>query len=267
MSSSARGKLAGRVVLITGAARGQGEQQARLFAAEGASVVLGDILDEAGGAVAGELGESAVYTRLDVGREEDWSAAVALAKERFGRVDGLINNAGVTSRGTLLDTSPAEYESIIRVNQTGTFLGMRAVAPEIAAAGGGTIVNIASILSLTGMAENGPYVASKHAILGLTRVAALELASQGIRVNAVCPGWVDTPMADPVNWDPDTASYPESARAAMGEVVRRTVPLGRVSQPVEMARIALFLSCEDSSYITGQSIVADGGLLAGAPQP
>ena len=248
------GKLDGRVVLVTGAARGQGEQEARLFAAEGAKVVLGDVLDDRGEALAKELGEErAAYVRLDVTREADWSAAVAAAKDRFGRIDGLVNNAGILRFNELVSTPPDEFQAIVQVNQTGCFLGIRAVAPEIEAAGGGTIVNTASYTGLTGMAGVGAYAASKHAVLGLTRVAALELAPKGIRVNAVCPGAIDTAMSNPEGVDP----------AATAELYRKLVPLGRIGRPEEVAALALFLTSADSSYITGQPFVIDGGWLAG----
>ncbi|MFF0450221.1 SDR family NAD(P)-dependent oxidoreductase [Streptomyces sp. NPDC004609] len=256
------GKLDGRVVLITGAARGQGEQEARLFAAEGARVVLADILDDQGEAVAGELGaDSALYVRLDVSREDDWRAAVATAKKRFGRIDGLVNNAGILRFNELVATPLEEFQLITQVNQVGAFLGIRTVAPEIEAAGGGTIVNTSSYTGLTGMAYVGAYAASKHAVVGLTRVAALELAGKGIRVNAVCPGAVDTPMTDPAALDPD--ADPEASKEAVAELYRKLVPLGRVGRAEEVAKLALFLSCEDSSYITGQPFVVDGGWLAG----
>ncbi|GGV99843.1 3-alpha-hydroxysteroid dehydrogenase [Streptomyces narbonensis] len=252
------GKLDGRVVLVTGAARGQGEQEARLFAAEGARVVLADVLDDAGEALAKELTEGlgegrAVYVHLDVTREEDWTAAVALAKERFGKIDGLVNNAGILRFNELLSTPLEEFQAIVSVNQTGCFLGIRTVAPEIAAAGGGTIVNTASYTGLTGMAGVGAYAASKHAVLGLTRVAALELAARNIRVNAVCPGAIDTPMSNPEGVDP----------ASTAGLYRKLVPLGRIGRPDEVAALALFLTGEDSAYITGQPFVIDGGWLAG----
>jgi 3alpha(or 20beta)-hydroxysteroid dehydrogenase len=245
------GKLDGRVVLVTGAARGQGEQEARLFAAEGAKVVLADVLDELGEPLAKEVG--GLYVHLDVSREADWTAAVGAAKERFGKIDGLVNNAGILRFNELLATPLEEFQLITQVNQVGTFLGIRSVAPEIEAAGGGTIVNTASYTALTGMAYVGAYAASKHAILGLTRVAALELAGKGIRVNAVCPGAVDTPMSNPDGVDPE----------AVGDLYRTLVPLGRVGRPEEIARLALFLTGEDSTYITGQPFVIDGGWLAG----
>ncbi|MFI9005272.1 SDR family NAD(P)-dependent oxidoreductase [Streptomyces sp. NPDC053541] len=248
------GKLDGRVVVITGAARGQGEQEARLFAAEGAKVVLADVLDAPGEALAKELGEErAVFVHLDVTREEDWAAAVARAEERFGRIDGLVNNAGILRFNELVSTPLEEFQTLVQVNQVGCFLGIRTVAPRIAEAGGGTIVNTASYTGVTGMAGVGAYAATKHAVLGLTRVAALELAPRGIRVNAVCPGAIDTPMSNPEGVDP----------AATAALYRDLVPLGRIGRPEEVAALALFLTAEDSSYITGQPFVIDGGWLAG----
>lgn len=163
------GKLDGRVVIITGAARGQGEQEARLFVAEGAKVVLGDVLDAQGEALAKELGEaSARYVPLDVTREADWQAAVVAAKDAFGKIDGLVNNAGILRFNELVSTPLDEFQQVVQVNQVGCFLGIRTVAPEIEAAGGGTIVNTASYTALTGMAFVGAYAATKHAVLGLT---------------------------------------------------------------------------------------------------
>ncbi|MEU6121412.1 glucose 1-dehydrogenase [Streptomyces sp. NPDC047123] len=252
------GKLDGRVVIVTGAARGQGEQEARLFVEEGARVVLADVLDEQGEALAKELGEeSARYVHLDVGREDDWQAAVATTKDAFGKVDGLVNNAGILRFNELVSTPLAEFQQIIQVNQIGCFLGIRTAAPEIAAAGGGTIVNTASFTALTGMAYVGAYAATKHAIVGLTRVAALELAGRGIRVNAVCPGAMDTPMTNPAQLDPG------ADQEAVAELYKKLVPLGRIGQPREVAALALFLTGDDSAYITGQPFVVDGGWTAG----
>ncbi|WP_406476586.1 SDR family NAD(P)-dependent oxidoreductase [Streptomyces sp. NBC_01615] len=256
------GKLDGRVVLITGAARGQGEQEARLFAAEGAGVVVADVLDDQGEALAKEIG--ARYVHLDVSQEADWHSAVAAAKSAYGRIDGLVNNAGILRFNELVATPLDEFQQIVQVNQVGVFLGIKTVAPEIEAAGGGTIVNTASYAGLTGMAWVGAYSATKHAIVGLTRVAALELAAKKIRVNAVCPGAVDTAMSNPAQLDPD-ADPADSAAAseALDELYRKLVPLGRIGRPEEVARLALFLTGEDSSYITGQPFVIDGGWLAG----
>ncbi|MFD4560243.1 SDR family NAD(P)-dependent oxidoreductase [Streptomyces sp. NPDC058469] len=251
------GKLDGRVVLVTGAARGQGEQEARLFAAEGAKVVVADVLDEQGEALAKELGAS--YVHLDVGEEADWSAAVGAAKEVYGRIDGLVNNAGILRFNSLVDTPLEEFMQVVRVNQVGCFLGIKTVAAAME--DGGTIVNTASYTAVTGMAAVGAYAATKHAILGLTRVAALELADRRIRVNAMCPGAIDTAMSNPAQLDPD-ADVEEMSRA-LDELYRKLVPLGRIGKPEEVARLALFLTSEDSSYITGQPFVIDGGWLAG----
>ncbi|MFI5727491.1 SDR family NAD(P)-dependent oxidoreductase [Streptomyces cyaneofuscatus] len=256
------GKLDGRVVLVTGAARGQGEQEARLFAAQGARVVIADVLVEQGEALAKELGEEAArFVRLDVGSEEGWAEAVAVARDAFGKIDGLVNNAGILRFNELVNTPLAEFEQVVRVNMTGAFLGIRAVAPEIEAAGGGTIVNTSSYTGLTGMALVGAYAATKHAVLGLTKVAAVELAGKGIRVNAICPGAIDTAMSNPALLDPDADL--SRSDAALDAYYRKLVPMGRIGRPEEVAALALFLTAEDSSYITGQPFVVDGGWLAG----
>ncbi|MEU9452025.1 SDR family oxidoreductase [Streptomyces sp. NPDC048277] len=251
------GKLDGRVVIVTGAARGQGEQEARLFVAEGAQVVVADVLDDQGEALAKEIG--AAYVHLDVGVEEEWKAAVAAAKKAYGRLDGLVNNAGILRFNALVDTPLDEFMQVIQVNQVGCFLGMKTVAPQLA--DGGTIVNTASYTALTGMAAVGTYAATKHAVLGLTRVAALELADRRIRVNAICPGAIDTPMSNPARLDP--GADPEEMTRALDELYRKLVPLGRIGRAEEVARLALFLTSDDSSYITGQPFVIDGGWLAG----
>lgn len=256
------GKLDGRVFLVTGAARGQGEQEARLFAAEGARVVVADVLVEQGEALVKELGEEfgedvARFVRLDVGSEEDWAAAVAVAKDAFGKIDGLVNNAGILRFNELVNTPLAEFEQVVRVNMTGAFLGIRAVAPEIEAAGGGTIVNTSSYTGLTGMPLVGAYAATKHAVLGLTKVAAMELAGKGVRVNAVCPGAVDTAMTNPALLDADADLA--TSGAALDAYYRKLVPMGRIGRPEEVAALVLFLSSDDSSYITGQPFVIDGG--------
>ncbi|MBK3529540.1 SDR family oxidoreductase [Streptomyces sp. MBT67] len=256
------GKLDGRVVLVTGAARGQGEQEARLFAAEGARVVVADVLVEQGESLVKELGaDVARFVRLDVGDEQDWAAAVAEGKDAFGKIDGLVNNAGILRFNELVNTPLSEFEQVVRVNMTGAFLGIRAVAPEIEAAGGGTIVNTSSYTGLTGMPLVGAYAATKHAVLGLTRVAAMELAGKGVRVNAVCPGAVDTAMSNPALLDPDADLA--TSDAALEAYYRKLLPMGRIGRPEEVAALVLFLTCEDSSYITGQPFVVDGGWLAG----
>ncbi|NNN36221.1 SDR family oxidoreductase [Streptomyces sp. S3(2020)] len=251
------GKLDGRVVIVTGAARGQGEHEARLFREEGAEVLVADVLDDQGEALAKEIGAS--YVHLDVGEEEQWRSAVTAAKDRYGHVDGLVNNAGILRFNSLLDTPLDEFMQVVQVNQVGCFLGIKTVAPEMT--DGGTIVNTASYTAVTGMAAVGSYAATKHAILGLTRVAALELARRRIRVNAVCPGAIDTAMSNPALLDPEGDT--EETSRAVGKLYRKLVPLGRIGQPQEVARLALFLTSDDSSYITGQPFVIDGGWLAG----
>jgi 3alpha(or 20beta)-hydroxysteroid dehydrogenase len=242
-------RLAGKVAIITGAARGQGAAAARRFVAEGARVLIADVADEAGKALADELGPAAVYQHLDVGSEDDWVDAVRAARE-LGRVNVLVNNAGVLHFSELADTSLADYERVIRVNQIGTFLGMREVIPAMAA-GGGSIINVSSVEGLAGLPLLVAYSASKFAVRGMTKVAAMELGKQGIRVNSVHPGAIDTQMI------PDAAGGP----VPMDHVGRR-VALGRVGQPEEIAALAVFLASDESSYCTGAEFVADGGATA-----
>ncbi|MCC3770881.1 SDR family NAD(P)-dependent oxidoreductase [Streptomyces sp. UNOC14_S4] len=256
------GKLDGRVVLITGAARGQGEREARLFAAEGAKVVLADVLDDQGQAVAEEIGpDAALYVHLDVGEEDQWETAVADARGRFGKLDGLVNNAGILRYNELVNTPRDEFMEVVRVNQLGVFLGMRAAVPELVAAGGGTVVNTASYTALAGIPFLTSYAATKGAVVAMTRVAALELAERNIRVNVLCPGAVDSPMTNPALLDPGADA--EKAAAESVSLYRKMVPLGRIGRPEEVARMALFLTGDDSSYVTGQPLVVDGGWLAG----
>ncbi|MGA4544426.1 SDR family oxidoreductase [Uniformispora flossi] len=251
------GKLDGRVILISGAARGQGEAEARLFVAEGASVVLGDVLDDEGAAVAKDLGDAARYVHLDVTKEADWTAAVAEANAAFGKLDGLINNAGILQFGAIVDTSLDDYLKIVNVNQVGVFLGMRAAIPSLVAAGGGTIVNTSSTNGLQGVAGMIGYTATKFAVRGMTKAAALELGHSGIRVNSIHPGGIDTPMVRP-----DNVEGLVSDDTSSGDIYA-ALPAGRVGQPEEVAKLALFLSCADSSYSTGSEFVIDGGMTAG----
>jgi len=245
------GRLAGKVALITGAARGQGAAEARLFAAEGARVFLGDLLDEAGAGVAAELGASAAYVHLDVTREEDWRHAVATARARFGRLDVLVNNAGILRPG-LIETLPlADFEAVLRVNQIGCFLGMQAAIPAMRESGGGSIVNVSSIAGMRGRPGFVAYVASKWAIRGMTKTAALELGRDGIRVNAILPGAIDTPMIG----GPDFSAVDRAAHFAK-------LPVSRIGEPVDVARLALFLASDESAYCTGAEFVIDGGATA-----
>lgn len=247
-------RLEGRVVLISGAARGQGEAEARLFVAEGACVVLGDILEDLGKEVARSLAARAIFVNLDVSCETDWSRAVSAAIEQFGKLDGLINNAGVRAASRpLTEYSLADYRSVVDVNQVGVFLGMRAVAPAMTEAGGGTIVNVSSVAGMTGVAGSIAYTASKWAVRGMTKTAALELGPHGIRVNSIHPGGIDTPMIADL-----LAARPRVANGSRNGA-------GRIGTAEEIATIALFLSSDESSMCTGSEFVADDGSLAGIP--
>ena len=245
------GKLDGRVALITGAAQGQGEAAARRFVSLGAQVAVTDIDGERGAAVAADLGEAAVFLSLDVTSEADWEKTVSAVLEHFGRLDVLVNNAGIAVVAPLVDTSLELFRRMVDINQVGVFLGMRAVAPVMAP--GGSIVNISSVEGLAGMPGLTAYVASKFAVRGMTKVAALELAPLGIRVNSVHPGVVDTRMAH----DPGIESS-----GAMDRLLER-VPMGRRAQPSEIADLVAFLASDESRYSTGAEFVADGGMTAG----
>ena len=248
------GRFDDKVVIVTGAARGQGEAEARLFAAEGARVLLGDVLDDQGAAVAADLGDPARYVHLDVSREADWDGALAAARE-MGEVAALVNNAAIIRPSAIEDTSLDDYMSVIEVNQVGCFLGMKAVMPALRDAGGGAIVNISSIDGIG--SKNGlvSYTASKFAIRGMTKTAAMEWGRFGIRVNSVHPGGVNTVMGNPLD-DPATETEPYRLQA-----------IGRIGRPEEIARTVAFLASDDASYITGTEVVVDGGWLAGRLEP
>lgn len=242
------GRLDGKVAIVSGGARGMGEAHARLLVAEGAAVVIGDVLQREGEALAQELGESARFVPLDVRSSESWSAAVDHAQTEFGDVTVLVNNAGIFTMGDLESGTEAEYRRVIDVNQVGVFLGMKAVVASMRRAGGGSIVNICSTSGIVGCAGTMAYVASKFAVRGMTKVAALELAANGIRVNAVCPGEIDTPMAAEVSG----AAVPDFT----------AIPLGRMGRPEEVSYLVAFLASNESSYITGAEYVVDGGFTA-----
>jgi 3alpha(or 20beta)-hydroxysteroid dehydrogenase len=247
------GRLDGKVALITGAARGQGASEARLFAAEGAQVMLGDVLDDDGELVAKEVGDRAAYLHHDVSSESDWDAIVAATRSRFGRVDVLVNNAGVFKIMGMTVTSLTEYMRIVTINQVGTFLGMKAVAETMIGQGSGSIINISSIAGLGGGAGTIAYSASKFAVRGMTKVAAIELAPFGVRVNSVHPGLIDTPMLrDEFGLDSDASL----------EAVRARVPNGRMAAAEDVARLVLYLASDDSNYSTGSEFVVDGGMTA-----
>jgi 3alpha(or 20beta)-hydroxysteroid dehydrogenase len=241
------GVLDGMVAIITGAARGQGEAEARLLAENGASVVLTDVLVDAGQAVAADIGGAARFVAHDVASAEGWREVVAQATDTFGRVDVLVNNAAISRPLKLVDTEPEVFDEIYRVNQLGVYLGMRAVVEPMRAVGRGAIVNISSVAGLRGTSTLFAYTATKWAVRGMTRSAALELARYKIRVNAIFPGIIDTPMND-------------TNPAAMTEVLVKSTPMRRMGEPEEIARAVLFLASPSSSFATGAELAIDGGM-------
>ena len=248
-------RLAGKVALISGGARGMGAVEARLFAREGARVVIGDILDAEGRRVESEIraaGGEAAYVRLDVTAEADWTSAVAAAASRFGKLDVLVNNAGIGGHGRLEDTTLEAWTRVMAVNATGVFLGSKAAIPAMRAAGGGSIVNISSQLGLVGMDNSSPqYQASKGAVRLLTKLTALQYAKDKIRANSVHPGPILTPMTEARRADPETYRL----------MVSR-IPLGRYGEPEEVAFGVLYLASDESSFVTGSELVIDGGWTA-----
>jgi 3alpha(or 20beta)-hydroxysteroid dehydrogenase len=249
------GRLDAKVAIITGAARGQGEAAARLFVEEGARVVLGDVLDEEGTQIAKELGDAATYVHHDVTSEADWANAIAVATDKFGALHVLHNNAGILLLASIEETTLADYERVIRVNQTGTFLGMKAAVAPMRAAGGGSMINVSSMDGFIGMNGIVAYGASKFAIRGMTKVAAIEFGKYGIRVNSLHPGAIDTAMQGSGLTEEEKNSYYSSQ------------PIGRIGKPMEMAKVALFLASDDSSFCTGGEFLADGGATAGHRVP
>ncbi|MGV9415899.1 glucose 1-dehydrogenase [Nocardia sp. NPDC003693] len=241
------GRVDGKVALISGGARGMGAAHAQLLVAEGAKVVIGDILDDEGKALADSLGDAARYVHLDVTDPDQWTAAVTEAQTAFGKLNVLVNNAGIVNGGPLHKFDLDKWRTIIDVNLTGTFLGMRAAVKPMIAAGGGSIINVSSIEGLRGAPWAHGYVASKWAVRGLAKSAALELAAHNIRVNSLHPGLIRTPM---------TTDIPD-------DLV--TIPLGRPAQSSEVATFVLFLASDESSYATGSEFVVDGGLVAAVP--
>ena len=245
----ANGRLEGKVAIITGAARGQGACEARLFVEEGARVVLGDIMDEEGQALADELGDSARYVHLDVREETNWDDAIDTAAS-MGPLNILINNAAVVHFSAIKETSLEDFNRVVGINQVGTFLGLRSAFEPMKAAGGGSIVNVSSIDGL--QAKNGiiAYASTKWAIRGMTKVAAIEFGRHNIRVNSLHPGGVDTIMGNPASMDNIDDFY-------------KNQPIPRCGQPIDIARLALFMASDECSYSTGSEFIADGGWHAG----
>jgi 3alpha(or 20beta)-hydroxysteroid dehydrogenase len=238
-------RLSSKIILISGGARGQGAAEARLFVAEGAKVVIGDVLDAQGQQLAAELGDAAVFVHQDVTREQDWQKAIEAASA-LGGLHGLVNNAGIYRPATLMDTDAALFEQHMRVNQLGCFLGMKAVVPLMERSGGGSIVNISSVAGLRGSPGAIAYSATKWALRGMTKAAAVDLAPRKIRVNSIHPGPIDTEMLN--------VRTPEQNRHRL-----ETVPMKRQGTAEEVANLVLFLLSEESGYITGAEVAIDGG--------
>ena len=247
-------RLEGKVALITGAARGQGAAEARLFAQEGAKVIVADVSDPEGIAVAAEIAEAggdAIYVHLDVTDESEWEAAVQSAITSFGKLDILVNNAGIWRRGHVMETSLEQWDDIMDVNAKGVFLGTKAAIPEMRKAGGGSIVNISSTAGLVGSKTSSAYSASKGAVRIFSKSTAIQYASEGIRANSIHPGPIDTDMGDQV-WPDPTSREASISRTA----------LSRIGTAQDIAYGALYLASDESSFVTGSELVIDGGVTA-----
>jgi NAD(P)-dependent dehydrogenase (short-subunit alcohol dehydrogenase family) len=255
LSAEERMRLAGKVALISGGARGMGAEEGRLFAREGARVVLGDVLDAEGKAVEGQIrgaGGEATYLHLDVTSESDWEAAVATAERLYGKLDVLVNNAGIGGGSRIEQTTVDEWDRMMAVNAKGVFLGTRAAIPAMRRAGGGSIINISSQLGLVGTDNSSPqYQASKGAVRILTKATAIQYAKDRIRANSVHPGPIVTPMTERRRADPETY-----------KLMLSRIPLGRYGEPEDVAMGVLYLAADESSFVTGSELVIDGGWTA-----
>ncbi|MDX6535748.1 MAG: hypothetical protein QOD37_89 [Gaiellales bacterium] len=246
------GRLDGRVCVVTGVASGLGQAIARELAAEGGIVVGCDVQDAGGAESMAAIGS---YVHADVSRESDVAALLAAALERHGRVDVMVNNAAIQIEEELAETSEEQLDRVLGTNLKGVFFGCKHAVLTMRPAGGGVIVNVASILALVGDGILAAYCAAKGGVLGITRATAVQYGSAGIRCNAICPGDIDTPLVQAYF---DTADDPAALRAE----VSAEYPLGRIAQPREIARAVVFLASDDASFMSGQPLVVDGGLLA-----
>lgn len=247
------GRLGGKVAVITGAAQGMGEAHARLFVSEGAHVVLTDINEEAGAAIASELGENSTFVTHDVASPSDWERVVDTAHSRFGPIDVLVNNAGIIGPvKSILDLTAEEFTQVFQVNELGVFLGMKAVLPDMIAKGAGSIVNISSIAGMLGTraSSNAAYCSTKFAVRGMSKLIAAQFGHAGVRVNSVHPGYILTPMM--------IAATDENGGGAAD-----AIPLGRLARPDEVSRVVLFLASDESSFVSGAEHVVDGAMIAG----
>jgi len=248
-------RLAGKVALISGGARGMGAVEARLFSQEGAKVILGDVLEDEGRKREAEInasGGEALFVRLDVTREADWQMAIEAGLNRFGTLQVLVNNAGISGRGRVEDTAVEEWDRVMEVNAKGVFLGTKVAIPAMRRAGGGSIINISSQLGLVGTDHSSPqYQASKGAVRLLTKATAIQYAKEGIRANSVHPGPIVTPMTEAARADPERY-----------QVMLSRIPLGCYGQPEDVAYGILYLASDESRWVTGSELVIDGGWTA-----
>lgn len=247
-------RLDGKVALISGGARGMGAEEAKLFAREGAKVVIGDILEAEGKqteAEVNEIGGDCLFVRLDVTNEADWKAAVGAAVARFGKLDILVNNAGIFRGAKVEDTSTEEWDQVMDINAKGVFLGTKVAIPEMRKAGGGSIVNISSVAGLVGNPFISAYNASKGAVRIFTKSTAVQYAKEGIRANSIHPGVIETPMTQDVVNEPDFKEFRLSAN-----------PISRLGQPADIAYGVLYLASDEASFVTGSELVIDGGWTA-----
>ena len=246
-------RLEGKVALISGGARGMGAEEALLFAREGARVVIADVLEAEGRALAASIpGGQAIFVRLDVTQEADWQRAVSLAEEIYKRLDILVNNAGVSAVGGIEDTTEEEWDRVMEVNAKGVFLGTKYAIPAMQRSGGGSIINISSQLGIVAMSESSPqYIASKGAVRLLTKSTAIQYAADGIRCNSVHPGPIVTPMTEGRRADP-----------AVRELMTSRIPIGRYGEAIDVAYGVLYLASDEASFVTGSELVIDGGWVA-----
>jgi 3alpha(or 20beta)-hydroxysteroid dehydrogenase len=249
------GKLNGKVAIITGAAQGMGASHVKLFVNEGAKVVLTDIQEDAGKALAAELGENALFVRHDVTNFEDWENVIKTTEEKFGPVNILINNAGTSGPTLSVEELDSDvYKKIVDINQTSVFYGLKAVVPSMKKTKDGSIINISSVAGLAGAPKALPYITSKFAVRGMTKAAAADLAEYGITVNSVHPGVIETPMVIDYGKTEDGKAYLENTKQG--------IPLNRFAQVEEVSKMLVFLASDDAKYSTGSEFVIDGGVTS-----
>ncbi len=249
-------RLTGKVAIITGAAQGMGASHAKLMAAEGAKVILTDVNEKDGAAVANEIGESAIFVRHNVADPANWKEVVAAGEKQFGTINTLVNNAGILGEvGSTIEFTKEQYQKVFEVNELGVFLGMQAVLPSMLKAGSGSIINISSIAGLGGEKDspNLAYVGTKYAVRGITKQVAIEFGGNNIRVNSIHPGYIMTPM------------MAAAAGAEDGGGITAAIPLKRLAEPPEVSNLVIFLASDESSYVSGAEHIIDGGLTTTHP--